>query len=315
MAKCTAEKRAQCASEGKVCNPQTGRCKIAEKDKKKKQPAAAKKAGGGKGKGKKVSDSMVAAAVIANVGTETGFSLMRGKSKKLGAGMGTMIQETKKKLRATSSKKKTAADGGCDKKICTRKRPVLHGCRCYTEGSAALRKKGVCTPKVSPKTGKLQHYVHVYSKGAHRCVKAGGATAKELLGEAGCPPGKILSTATRRVPTPDGRMVQRQTSRCVFPRGGYAEFKECHVGKVLVQMPDYSYRCLLPKTAAAQGYKVLKQGVVPKPGFTVQSPSDILLAKRLRGTVPAMSVGPAKKKKATKKTGGKKKAGGKRSRK
>lgn len=55
-----------------------------------------------------ISDSMAAQAVMAQVGTGTAMSLAtKRRSSKLGAGLGTMVMETKKAARAMSTKKRT----------------------------------------------------------------------------------------------------------------------------------------------------------------------------------------------------------------
>ncbi len=152
---------------GKVCNRDTGRCKAAK-------ATAGKKAAGKKGKGasKRPSRAKVEEAIYANVGSQTAASLAyKRKSSKLGAGMDTMVELTRKKMKskkASKTSKKTTkkaskkttktlkkTSGQCPS--CPNpKRPLqdLSDCKCYAKDSAAARMKGVCAPRRG-KDGKM----------------------------------------------------------------------------------------------------------------------------------------------------------------
>lgn len=261
---CTEAKKAECRATGRVCNPKSGQCKIAESDKKKKssgRKSSGRKSAGRKTGGKRViPTSLVAQAVMANVGTATMGSLQKGRSRKLGAGMGTMIEKTRRAAGAASG-----GSGGC--KPCPATRPIQDKatCKCYKEGSAAGRKAGICPPKMVK--GRIVHYVYATTpSGQQRCLKAGGPTAKALLGKAACPPGKVMVRYQARVPAskmPGSRMKAVTASRCVNPTGRYSSLKSCTTDKVLAMVPTKAgpqRRCVLPKTAAAKGYSVVRQG-------------------------------------------------------
>lgn len=92
MAKCTEARKAECKSQGLVCNPKTGKCKKSETQKRKEKKA---------GRAAPVpSTTDLAAGVLGVVGSETAASLVtKPKSDKLGAGMETMVSLTRKKMR------------------------------------------------------------------------------------------------------------------------------------------------------------------------------------------------------------------------
>lgn len=144
--------------------------------------------------------------------------------------------------------------------------------KCYAGATAAGRQAGVCPPK-KDRTGKMVEYVAAVVNGQHRCLKAGGATAKSVLGEKGCPAGKVLASV--KVKLPGGKMTTGK--RCVAPRGDYANKKKCLVGQVLAETtrsgktPDgkkWEKRvrvCVTRETAMKKGYKVVSEGTVQKP--------------------------------------------------
>lgn len=247
--------------------------------------------------------SLAVDAIMANVGSQTEASLVsKSRSSKLGAGLPTLVSMTKskastmsgmapRKRRQTRTRKPAArrngqgykvnwsgsglpsvGGGGCVK-TCPPKRPVLHKetCKCYANGSAALRKMGVCTPRVN-KQGKVIETVYAFVDGKHRCLKAGGSTAKaKLSGKDSCPVGKVLKRYTAMVPQKVNGVwtqVARPATRCVKAVG---EFKDCPVNQVLVQVPgrgalagkSKTQRCVLPKTAAKKGYEVVRRGTLP----------------------------------------------------
>lgn len=152
-------------------------------------------------------------------------------------------------------------------------RPVqdLKTCKCYALGSAAARKQGICPPtRFSQKTGKSYPLVHVVRKGKHLCVKAGTANAKKALGNAGCPPGKVIKQVRKVNPLTGEVYFAKQ---CVKAQG--AE-KQCPVGQKLVSVPSSGVtpdgkrwsknviKCVSAKTAAAKGYNVLRNGTLPR---------------------------------------------------
>lgn len=311
---CNDIKRQECKAQGKVCNPKTGLCKVSEAAKK-----AAK--GKGKGPARPVlrrTPSIVGtqtavSAIIKNVGTSTAMSLAKGKSGRLGAGMASMVSMVKdragRSARATHSgagkhygarKAHTHAKathaaiarGGACTKTCPAKRPVLSklSCKCYAAKSAAARKTGgVCLPRVGSdgrayetvlKKGTYSHGKHA-GKSFHRCVKAGSSTAKAALHTQGCPSGKVLVQAPRKVPQWTGPKGSRRrltgagatktvmTSRCIFPRGTrHDAIKDCPMDKVLAQMPG-GKRCVKRSTAAKKGYSVVRAGTLPVKTYRV----------------------------------------------
>lgn len=88
MAGCDAPKRAQCKAQGLICKK--GRCQRSAADKKLKAKGGVRKATA------RPSTSMVAGAVLANVGSPTAVSLTtKRRSAKLGAGMETMVAMTR----------------------------------------------------------------------------------------------------------------------------------------------------------------------------------------------------------------------------
>lgn len=219
----------------KVCG-KSGKCKISEADKKKK---GTRKGGKGARKGKKVSDSAIASAVMRNVGTDTQVSLAtKRRSKKLGAGMETMVALTKDQM--------------------------------------AMQK--VCRPRKGTKQGRPYTYetVPMERGGKIRCVKAGGKLAKEVLGTAGCPAGKVLKPFSRCLP--DSRTSTRQKHPQGLTKGkckkGFVEekyqrcvkavrqYKDCPANQVLVE-DRIGRRCMLPSTAAKKGLAVISYGTLP----------------------------------------------------
>lgn len=147
--------------------------------------------------------------------------------------------------------------------------------KCYAGATAAGRQAGVCPPK-KDRTGKMAEYVAAVVGGKHRCLKAGSATAKKILGEKGCPAGKVLVNIKSKLPS--GKVVDAK--RCVAPRGEHAGKKQCPVGQVLAETTrtgktpagkTWEKRvrvCVTPETAQKKGYKIVSEGTIVKP-FTV----------------------------------------------
>jgi hypothetical protein len=297
---CTEEKRAICKAEGKVCNPRTGRCKVAEADKK-----ASKKASTGKGKKAAVpSSSLAVGALMAQMGTQTNISMLeKGRSDKLGAGMDTMVEMVKAKVvksgkksggkkksgskksggKKKSGSKKSGSKGGSKGSKCgapcalsktgmIRVRTTSPPCRCLVPNGRAARAEGICPAGKVAVTG-------VYKSGSRaglqytRCIKQGGSTAKRMLGQEGCPPGKVL----KEYVSASGMVTAR---RCVKASARSGQ-KNCPANQVIVEVrqsgrtpvlkstrKSYNYdrmvlRCVLPKTAAMKGYRVVGQGTLP----------------------------------------------------
>jgi hypothetical protein len=375
MAGCNEAKKAECRALGKVCNPKSGRCKEPAKGGKKAKSASpmnvdrtAKRKRSGSAssssaaaKRRKMSPaarvrsaarvplpstSLVAGAVLDQVGPATQASLVhKGHSQKLGAGLPTLVDMTKDKVRKTRSNKgvrrasgalsnagglqvnwsgagvphrlgsqarvarrgRHHAAGGKRKahkahkasgrahyhtgefnfggaglprhggascgKPCKKAgqiRSTVAPCRCLKPSGAAAKAQGIC-PVRKGKDGKEYHTVLVTSAdGKRRCVKAGGAAAKQhLKGNAACPPGKVLKSYTATI-----RGVRVPAKRCVFPQT--KEAKKCPVNQVLAQKTTMGHghfagervtvvRCVLPKTAAKKnsGWTVLSQGTQP----------------------------------------------------
>lgn len=231
------------------------------------------------------SDLLAADAVLGVVGSQTGASLMSGeRSRKLDAGMGTLISMTKKEAAMAKRCKQSC-------KPTRTGNPRIRNkvsCKCLVPSGAAAKAKGICYPRKGS-DGKMHDTVMVqgtYRTGARagtqytRCVKAGGQTAKEQLRGDACGTGKVLKKYTTKVPdvygTPraDGsyRMRTVQASRCVKAVGA---MKDCPANQVIVQAPQrgtlpdgtpYSTmakRCVLPATAEKKGYRVLARGTLP----------------------------------------------------
>lgn len=317
MAGCTESRKAECRAQGKVCNPKSGRCKVPEaaktasKGKKRAGSRPSTPRSGKRSRAASPGTSLVQGAILEQVGTPTAMSLqLKRRSSKLDAGMPTLVDMTRAKLRKVPARgrkmparrrgvkpstrklesqrmtvameravrwasriRKPGLVGAC--KPCTNpKRPVQHKetCRCYAAGSAALRKQGVCAPKTVTRRGKTitEHYVHAVVAGKHRCLKAGGQKAKQVLGAAGCPPGKVLKTVKRRNPR-TGALVNGQ--QCVKAVGAY---KDCPANQVIVSVRASGVvagrpwsrtvqRCVTAKTAAKKGYNVVRAGTLPVP--------------------------------------------------
>ena len=121
-----------------------------------------------------------------------------------------------------------------------------------------------CPPKLD-RTGKMAHYVAATVGGKKRCLKAGGATAKRVLGAAGCPPDKVFLMS-------GGKM------RCVRAGGATAKAalgaKGCRAGQVLAEgrktgvmpakMGGHRYdkivrMCLTPATAQRRGWRIVSR--------------------------------------------------------
>jgi len=144
--------------------------------------------------------------------------------------------------------------------------------KCYAGATAAGRQAGVCPPKMD-RTGKMAEYVAAMVGGKHRCLKAGSATAKKVLGEKGCPVGKVLVNVKSKLPS--GQVVDAK--RCVAPRGEYAAKKQCPVGQVLAETTrtgktpagkTWEKRvrvCVTAETAKKKGYKTVSEGTIVKP--------------------------------------------------
>lgn len=211
--------------------------------------------------------SMAAAdAIMGVVGSQTAASLMSGRrSKKLGAGMATMVSMTKKKARQMSgTKMPTRRTNGSastllaerqfmptimDSRITALTRPKRVRKPSTMSGrkrrmSAAKKKDTVCRPKMG-KDGTLYQTVMktgTYQTGKrqgrpyNRCVKAGGQAAKDAMGIRGCPVGQVLKTYTTRVPVSrrkgDTRMKTVQAQRCIKAVGA---IKNCPSNQVIVQ--------------------------------------------------------------------------------
>lgn len=214
------------------------------------------------------STSMVEGALMDNMGTPTMVSMVaKGRSDAYGAGMSSLVKATKKEYRKSSGKR--TPGGPCSR--CPASKPIQDPatCTCYVQNSAAARKKGICADRmVTYKDGttKLVHYVAGVSKGQVRCLKAGGKTARKVLGNEGCPPGKFLAPVKRSVPVDIGsdRRKTVTVQQCVRPKGQYKQFKDCPSNQVLVKMPrDGGNRCVKPETARAKGYTFLRQGTLP----------------------------------------------------
>lgn len=313
MAKCTQSVKDQCKRQGKVCNPKTGKCKVSEKAKAAQKSAPRRGRSPSRGRSPTpVGTQTAVSAIIKNVGTSTAVSLAKGKSKRLGAGMASMVSMVKERAgrstravhsgagkhygarKAHTHAKEThrVAAGKTCTKTCPAKRPVLSklSCRCYAPKSAAARKAGVCLPRVG-KDGR--RYETVLKKGTygpgskmqgktyHRCVKAGSSTAKAALHTQGCPSGKVLVQAPRKVPQWTGPKGSRRrltgpgatktvmTQRCIFPRGSkHDSIKDCPMDKVLAQMRG-GKRCVKRSTATAKGYPVVRAGTLPIKTFRV----------------------------------------------
>lgn len=211
------------------------------------------------------STSLVAGAVLGEVGSQTAQSLVSGRrSRQLQAGMDTMVSLTRRELRKTKDCK-----AGCPNP----KRPVQDKatCKCYSANSDVLRKKGICAPVM--KQGRVVERVAVpvirVAKGQRvqtmQCVLAGKRAAKKKLGEAGCPSGKFLKRY------PDG------SSRCVKATASNGK-KDCAANLVLAEQrlsgttfgkswTKSVVRCVSAKTAARGGkngpYRVIRQGTLP----------------------------------------------------
>ena len=171
-------------------------------------------------------------------------------------------------------------------------------CKCYAMGSDAARKLGICKPTklvINKKTGISKIVPLVYAKidGKHRCVAAGGSTAKKTLkDDRACPPGKIMKTVRKYSPA-TGKYIDAK--QCVKPKGME---KQCKVGQVLVSVPSSGVvpakdgrpakrwsknivKCVTAKTAAQKGYFVLRQGTAPPPRARLSRSASF----------PAMSMG------------------------
>lgn len=297
MAGCDATKRDQCWAQGLVCKK--SRCVKSAADKKKK---------GGRRPVQSPTDSQTVDAVMAVAPRRVAMSLAsKGYSKSAGAGMETLVKDTKRqykrmrKLEDRPTKKTTTKQAAKEKAVmkafvrgpkvsakctdpCTATRtgtPRVRehtSCKCLAAGGSALRKLGVCTPRADKK-GKM--YETVFSRG--RCLKAGGAAAKaSLQGSAACPVGKVLKRYTTQVPLVDpytGRVLEMRTvdaTRCVKAVG---DLKDCPKGKVLVSVPSRGTtpggvgwrkdvaRCMLRRTAMKKGYSFIAGGL-RVPGYT-----------------------------------------------
>ena len=173
-------------------------------------------------------------------------------------------------------RRRMTSAGGAARKRTTAKRT--------TKRTAAEK---VCRPVVG-KDGKAHQTVlkvGTYQTGKrrglpyHRCVKAGGQAAKEVLGIKGCPTGQTLKTYTTRVPVSrqkgDTRMRQVKAQRCIKAVGA---IKNCPANQVIIQYrqkgrvgprgqtKEYNTvakKCVLPSTAAKKGYQVLGVGTLP----------------------------------------------------
>lgn len=152
-----------------------------------------------------------------------------------------------------------------EKKPCPPSRPFRSEKtgRCYAGSTAAGREAGVCPPKIDRK-GQISEYVYAFVNGKHRCLKAGGATARKHLGQKSCPQGKVLADVQYRLPPDEtGRVRTGISKRCVAPRGKYADLKRCEVGKVLVEARRGEHlvqTCVTERTAKLKGYKILARG-------------------------------------------------------
>jgi hypothetical protein len=124
-----------------------------------------------------------------------------------------------------------------------------------------------CPPKQDAR-GRLVEQVRVPTpSGGSRCVKAGGAASK-AAGK--CPAGKVLVSATFKVPRPDGTVKTVDGMRCVRPKGQYEHLKTCPPGQVLVEKMSHGVTpgdrvpwqkavrvCVRPETASARGYRIV----------------------------------------------------------
>lgn len=215
------------------------------------------------------STSLAQGAVLANVGPVTGLSLVeKRRSRKLMSGLQTLGEMTKRKVVRMSSKR-GAAGGQC--RQCPKSQPIqdLATCKCYVQGSDAARHQGICNDRKVTRGGKttLVHYVAAKVDGQVRCLKAGGKTARDVLGPAGCPPGRFLAPVKRSVPVEPGSLRRKTVTvqQCVRPKGQYKRYKDCPAGQVLVKMPwNGGNRCVLPETAAQHPrYKLVRRGTLP----------------------------------------------------
>lgn len=169
------------------------------------------------------------------------------------------------------------------------RRPVLHlaTCKCYAVGSDALRKKGVCPPRVVTRKGVrvTVDTVAVTRNGRTRCVQTGGAVAKQVLGNSrACPPGKVLKEYTQRrgVPRRNGTVASPRTytfTRCVKAAG---DLKNCPGDQVVVFVPSRGVapggrrwakdvkRCMRPTEAAERGFERVRGGRLPIPRYLLK---------------------------------------------
>lgn len=227
-------------------------------------------------------------AVLSAANPMTAMSLAeKGYSRKLGAGLTSMAQETRRRVTRTGraaprgrgrgrtqkysdtagrrTYRTTDRLGAC--KRCPAAQPILDKstCQCYTRDSDAARKQGIC-PDKRRSNGRIVHFVAALVRGSHRCLIAGGKAAKQYLGNEACPPGKALATVRRSVPLFPGS-TQRTTKtiqQCVRPRGKYSRLKDCPQNQVLVEMPRMmGRRCVMPSTATKRGYRFVSQGTLP----------------------------------------------------
>lgn len=263
-----------CRQEGKVCDRTTGRCRVAKGGKKKQNP----------------STSLVAGAVMGAVGSQTAASLASGrKSKKLGAGMATMVSLTRRKLPGGSV---SPSDRLLYKQFQSRELDR------HFKGITKVRGQKVCAPRKGkdgtvyetvPKTG-------VYATGKlagqqyTRCVKAGGAAAKEKRSDKACGAGQVLIRYTTTVPNKEtgGKRVVDAT-RCVKAQGKH---KDCFTDQVLVRAmasgrtpqgkawSKMVQKCMDPKAAAQRAYPVVRQGTLERPYLRVTKKGKVVHTKR-----------------------------------
>ncbi len=116
-----------------------------------------------------------------------------------------------------------------------------------------------CPPKPDRK-GRMAHYVPATIGGKRRCLKAGGDTAKRVLRDQGCPPGKVYAFL-------DGK------HRCIRAGGATAKAalgaKGCRPGQVLAEGPASGRTpdgqrwsktirlCLTEETARRKGFRIV----------------------------------------------------------
>lgn len=239
-----------------------------------------------------VSTSLAQGAVLAQVGPRTGLSLVaKGSSRKVGAGLETLGEMTKREVARMSSGGKRMSAGGkrvgwggkqggwggklsgptgqCPR--CPKSKPIqdLATCKCFVQGSDAARHQGICNDRKVTRNGKtsLVHYVAARVGDKVRCLIAGGQTARAVLGHEGCPPGKFLAPVKRSVPLRPGSSRRKTVTvqQCVRPQGKYKSYKDCPSTQVLVKMPgDGGNRCIMPETAAQHPeYKFIRRGTLP----------------------------------------------------